>query len=83
MKLVSCLAVIGTLIGGIVLSMLIARFYPSSSPLECLYGAIFLSVMITMGLLVYNLSVVNGRQKILRSYSWWPLPLLLMVGGWI
>ncbi len=26
MKLVSCLAVIGTLIGGIVLSMLIARF---------------------------------------------------------
>lgn len=83
MKLVSCVAVIGTLIGGIVLSMLIARFYPSADPLERLYSAIFLSVSTTMGFLVYNLSASNWRQIIVRSYSWWPLPLFLMMGGWI
>ncbi len=48
-KLVSCLAVIGTLFSGIVLSMLIARFYPSADPLERLYGAIFLSVITQWG----------------------------------
>nr|WP_305849213.1 hypothetical protein [Providencia sp. M-27] len=83
MKLVSCLAVIGTLFSGIVLSMLIARFYPSTDPLERLYGAIFLSVITSMGLLVYNLSASNWRQILVRSYSWWPLPLFLMIGGWI
>ncbi len=28
-----------------------------------------------MGLLVYNLSASNWRQILVRSYSWWPLPL--------
>ncbi|MDK7757848.1 hypothetical protein QP615_09560 [Providencia rettgeri] len=83
MKLVSCLAVIGTLIGGIVLSMLIARFYPSVDPLERLYGAIFLSVITTMGLLVYNFSALNWRKLLVRSYSWWLLPLFLMMAGWV
>lgn len=83
MRLVSCLAVIGTLFSGIVLSMLIARFYPSAAPLERLYGAVFLSVLITMGLLVYTFSAQSWRQTLLRSYGWWPLPLILMLGGWV
>ncbi|MCB6145570.1 hypothetical protein LHK12_12130 [Providencia rettgeri] len=60
-----------------------STFLSISRALERLYGAIFLSVITSMGLLVYNLSASNWRQILVRSYSWWPLPLFLMMRGWI
>lgn len=81
MKLASALSVIGTIMGGVVLSMLIARFYPSLDPLNRLYAAVFISSLVTMGLLVYNLTAPSWQRALLRSYSWWPLPLALMLGG--
>lgn len=83
MWLVRSLSVIGILIGGVVLSMLIAQFYPSPSPLNRLYGAVFLSVFITMGLLVYGLVAKNWRQALGRSFAWWIIPLILLLGGWL
>lgn len=83
MKLVSGLSVIGTLSGGVVLSLLIARFYPSVDPLNRLYGAVFLSVAITMGWLVYSLTGKSWLQVLWRSYGWWPVPLLLLWSGWL
>ncbi|WP_369310019.1 hypothetical protein [Providencia rettgeri] len=81
MRLVSALSVVGTIMGGVVLSMLIARFYPSLDPVNRLYAAVFLSCLVTMGLFVYNLIAPTWQRKLLRSYGWWPLPLALMVGG--
>lgn len=78
-----CLSVLGTLIGGVVLSTLIARFYPSGDPLNRLYGAVFLCILITAGLLVYNLTARSWQQMLWRSFAWWPLPLVLVMGGWV
>ena len=78
-----CLSVLGTLMGGGVLSALIARFYPSDDPLNRLYGAVFLCILITAGLLVYNLTARCWQQMLWRSFAWWPLPLVLVMGGWV
>lgn len=83
MKLASVVAVIGTLIGGIVLSMLIVRFYPSDNILNRLYGAVFLAVFATMVMFIYSLTAQSWRQTLLRSCSWWPIPMILLLGGWL
>ncbi|EMN4130087.1 MULTISPECIES: hypothetical protein [Providencia] len=78
MKLVSVIAVIGTLIGGVVLSLSLAQLYPSVDPLNRLYGAVFLSVFVTIGMFVYSLTAQGWQQMLLRSYGWWPIPLLIL-----
>lgn len=81
MFLVRLIAVIGSVLGGITLSLYLARYSPLANPLERLYLAVFLSVLITIGVLFYSLLSVNYRQALLRSCSWWPLPIVLLVGG--
>lgn len=83
MRLASVVAVLGTLIGGIVLSILIARFYPSDNILNRLYGAVFLAVLATMGMFVYSLMAQGWWQILLRSCGWWPIPMILLLGGWL
>lgn len=75
--LISC-AVLGSVIGSITLSLLIATFYPSTDPLNRLYAAVFLPVVCLCGLLCFSLLSVNGKQVFWRAWSWWPLPLILL-----
>lgn len=75
--LISC-AILGSVIGSITLSLLIATFYPSVDPLNRLYAAVFLPVLFLCGMLCFSLLSVNGKQVFWRAWSWWPLLLILL-----